>query len=163
MKKIFNKKIALLLLTILIILSCTIYLAINKKGNVFNSIVNKENKLADLEDDNWEISVVFYDSTVDNGQTPLTEINWNAVDRSEKRTITIQINYKNTNAKYDYNPKSLFIKIPTFRGRNLAGIYINNRNGIGADSITAGLSEYGFDWDVSSLDTNIYYTFMNNN
>ena len=28
--------------------------------------------------DNWELGVVFYDSTVDGGTTPLTEIDWDA-------------------------------------------------------------------------------------
>ena len=30
--------------------------------------------------DNWELGLVFYDSTVDNGKTPLTEIDWDASD-----------------------------------------------------------------------------------
>ena len=34
--------------------------------------------------DNWELSTVFYDSTVNNGKTPLTEINWDASDGSYK-------------------------------------------------------------------------------
>ena len=50
--------------------------------------------------DNWELGVVFYDSTVDNGKTPLTEINWDASDNSysygTQRVITVQINYKNS-------------------------------------------------------------------
>ena len=42
--------------------------------------------------DNWELGLVFYDSTVNNGNTPLTEINWDASDGSygigETRIIT---------------------------------------------------------------------------
>ena len=32
--------------------------------------------------DNWSLDVVFYDSTLDAGKTPLTEINWDASDGS---------------------------------------------------------------------------------
>ena len=46
--------------------------------------------------DNWELNRVFYDSTVDNGKTPLTEINWDASDggygKGTPRIITMQIN-----------------------------------------------------------------------
>lgn len=66
--------------------------------------------------DNWELSTVFYDSTVDNGKTPLTSIDWDASDGSYKegtpRVITVQINYKNTNAVTTYQPGNLEISIP---------------------------------------------------
>ena len=45
--------------------------------------------------DNWELGMVFYDSTVNGGTTQLSAINWNAIT-TESRTITIQVNYKNT-------------------------------------------------------------------
>ncbi|MBS4967402.1 MAG: hypothetical protein KHZ73_00865 [Lachnospiraceae bacterium] len=66
--------------------------------------------------DNWELSTVFYDSTVDNGKTPLTSISWDASDGSyldgTSRIITVQINYKNTNALTTYHPGELEISIP---------------------------------------------------
>lgn len=46
--------------------------------------------------DNWELGLVFYDSTVDNGKTPLTSIDWDASDggygEGTPRVITVQIN-----------------------------------------------------------------------
>ena len=66
--------------------------------------------------DNWELSTVFYDSTVDAGTTPLTEINWDASDggygKGTPRVITVQINYKNTSAVTTYQPCELAISIP---------------------------------------------------
>lgn len=66
--------------------------------------------------DNWELGLVFYDSSVDNGKTPLTSIDWDASDENYKegipRVITIQINYKNTNAVTNYEPNDLEISIP---------------------------------------------------
>ena len=71
----------------------------------------------DVELDNWEISTVFYDSTVNDGKTPLTEINWDASDggygQGQSRTITVQINYKNTNTTVDYERNQLEISIPS--------------------------------------------------
>lgn len=66
--------------------------------------------------DNWELSTVFYDSTVDNGTTPLTSIDWDAsdggYDTGEERVITVQINYKNTNTTRTYNPGDVKISVP---------------------------------------------------
>lgn len=66
--------------------------------------------------DNWELGVVFYDSTVDNGKTPLTSIDWDASDggygTGDSRVITVQINYKNTNAVTTYQPGTLELSIP---------------------------------------------------
>lgn len=68
------------------------------------------------ETDNWELGLVFYDSTVENGTKPLTEINWDASDGGNKkgtpRIITVQINYRNTNTVTTYQPGALKIAIP---------------------------------------------------
>ena len=70
----------------------------------------------DLEEtDNWELSVVFYDSSVENGKKPLTEINWDASDGGHSegtpRIITVQVNYKNTNAVTTYQPGDVVIQL----------------------------------------------------
>lgn len=66
--------------------------------------------------DNWELSTVFYDSTVNNGKTPLTSIDWDASDggygQGTPRVITAQINYRNANAVTTYQPNELCISIP---------------------------------------------------
>ena len=68
---------------------------------IFTSLFNLkadpvDDETGEILTDNWEISTVFYDSTVDNGTTPLTEINWDASDSSYRtgipRVITVQIN-----------------------------------------------------------------------
>lgn len=66
--------------------------------------------------DNWKIDLVFYDSTVDNGKTPLPEIVWDATDDGfedgEERVITVQINYKNDSTETTYEPGELELVIP---------------------------------------------------
>ena len=111
------------------------------------------------ETDNWEIGIVFYDSTVNDGNTPLTEINWNATSSSEHRTIIMQINYKNTNSTIDYYPGELSIEVPNL-------IYLIERKettGCGMiwdPDISAGTSEQGFYWDVID---NYPIIILNNN
>ena len=65
--------------------------------------------------ENWNMDIVFYDSTVDNGKTPLTEIDWDASDggysQGQPRVITVQLNYKNTNAVTTYQPGELKINL----------------------------------------------------
>ena len=102
---------------------------------VFASIFSLNATTVDEEEtpeeliDNWEISTVFYDSSVDKGmidsdgnyddtqlKTPLKSINWDAsnlsYDEEETRIITIQINYKNTNAVTTYQAGDLTLTIP---------------------------------------------------
>ena len=88
---------------------------------VFASLFNLKADTVDEETgevilDNWELGLVFYDSTVNNGNTPLTEINWDASDGGygygTSRTIKIQVNYKNDSAVTTYNPGELEITLP---------------------------------------------------
>lgn len=122
---------------------------------------------------NWELGLVFYDSTVDNGKTPLTSIDWDASDdgygTGTPRVITVQINYKNTNAVTTYNPGDLSIEIP-----NLAWGKVD---GYGASAITYGFnnaqltsqttvgandsSHSGYDWNFVGSLSNQNYRFTN--
>ena len=66
-------------------------------SEIANEMLNiSPTNLGDEEEpstDNWELGLVFYDSTVDNGKTPLTSIDWDASDGSYKegtpRVITV--------------------------------------------------------------------------
>ena len=110
--------------------------------------------------DNWELGIVFYDSTVDNGLTPLTEINWDAsnggYEEGTPRVITVQINYKNNSAVNTYQPGELKISIPNL-------IYGTNSSDsaqwittvvVGANDST----HTGYDWTIKSSATNYIFT-----
>ena len=62
--------------------------------------------------DNWELGIVFYDTTIGNGKTPLTEYNWNAISYKESRDIILQITYRNNSVKTTYEPDELKITVP---------------------------------------------------
>lgn len=125
----------------------------------------------ETEKDNWELGLVFYDSSVDNGKTPLTEINWDASDGSYRdgtpRVITVQINYKNTNALTTYQPGELEISIPNLVYNTSANDEISP---FWRNSVTVGANDSthtGYDWNFvtasSPNDTQKDYLFTNAN
>ena len=138
--------------------------------SVSNSEKSKINVLEDIETepsetdseqseetlDNWELGLVFYDSTVDSGKTPLTEINWDASDggygTGESRVITVQINYKNTNTVKTYQPGDLKIKIDGLlkeatieMGKTIILKDFDASFAVGANDST----HTGYDWNAS--------------
>ncbi len=160
-KKINSKSLAIIFSTLLLF-TISLFLIFDPNYQYSNKI-DKTEVLEGAEDDNWEISVVFYDSTVNNGNTPLTEINWHSDNKHEERIIKVQINYKNTNSQIKYNPNDISIEMSTFRGRN-TGNCGNYRYGLPATAISAGTLEDGYDWNGSQAysRTDPHYTFKNN-
>ena len=120
--------------------------------------LNDPNNDEDPGTDNWEISTVIYDSAVNDGNTPLTEINWDASDggynNGETRTFKIQINYKNTNVIKDYNKNEVLIRIPGLLTNNLESSMFISTIVIGANDS----SHTNYDWNFQGLrsDDNTY-------
>ena len=116
--------------------------------------------------DNWELGLVFYDSSVDNGKTPLTEINWDASDggyeEGTPRVITVQINYKNTNAVTTYAPGELEINIPNLIYNTTSN---TDNSPLWKSTVVIGANDSthsGYDWDFSTSNTNQeIYRFTN--
>lgn len=103
--------------------------------------------------DNWELNTVFYDSTVDNGKTPLTEINWDASDggygEGTPRVITVQINYKNNSAVTMYQPNELKIIIPNLANGCRSTAQLTTSVIVGANDST----HTGYDWNFTTAST----------
>ena len=121
--------------------------------------------------DNWELGVVFYDSTVDGGTTPLTEIDWDASNGGyvwgDARTITVQINYKNTSAVTTYNPGDCIINVTNLmynlRQQNADGsyTYFGSANAEWSTSVNIGANDdkhTGYDWDFKNYVDQDQYT-----
>ena len=163
-----NKKIIIPLIIILLLSVSVFSMA---KTKISNSLIHKTDVKEDLELDNWELSTVFYDSTVGNGKVPLTEINWNvdgSVTNTESRTITVLIHYKNTNAVQDYEIGDLKITVPNI-GHNYYYSSISNWSGKDVTStVNVGANDNnhsGYDWNFvgqspSNYDAN--FSFTNN-
>ena len=127
-----------------------------------------DDETGEILTDNWELGVVFYDSTIDSGTTPLTEINWDAstgdYKTEERRTITIQINYKNNSAITTYQPGELEITVPNLIYKNIITQAQWSASAIvGANDAT----HTGFEWNFTSGNspstTPEYYCFTNAN
>ena len=175
------------LIVIMLICSIDIGFAVNEEVSdsvnmsfeeetTFYSEESKINVLEDIEaepseTDNWELNLVFYDSTVNGGTTPLTEINWDASDggygTGETRVITVQINYRNTNCIKTYQPGELEIWIS-----NLAYNASENTDNspFWETTITIGANDsthIGYDWnfvsETSPSNTQETYRFQNAN
>ncbi len=156
-----KKKLMIFAVIITLLIAGTLFL---KKENIKNSITNNTKKIlkssspevinTENENDNWELGLVFYDSSVDNGKTALTEINWDASDggygQGETRIITVQINYKNISALKTYDVGELEISIPnliynTSSAYNHDSAYWKSSVIIGANDSTHS----GYDWNLT--------------
>lgn len=123
---------------------------INEENNI-GTISNTETPsttYTEIIPEDWELGLVFYDSTVDNGKTPLTEINWDASDEpnshfATERTITVQINYKYLNATKAYQAGELIINIPSL---DYPAEYLASTMTVGANS---SYSNTDYVWDYS--------------
>lgn len=122
------------------------------------------NETEEVETDNWELELVFYDSTVNNGKTPLTQIDWDASNGSyrdgETRVITVQINYKNTNTTMAYLPGELKLSINNlaYKSNSSSSAQLSSKTNIGANDST----HTGYDWNFCSKESDEHYVFENN-
>ena len=118
--------------------------------------------------DNWELGLVFYDSTVNNGNTPLTEINWDASDGSygigETRIITVELNYEIENTE-TLNKGDIQISVPNLIYNSLEN---TNESPLWNTSVLLGANDsthsgYEFTFTAGNIAdiTQEYYTFSN--
>ena len=61
---------------------------------------------AQLNAEDWDLELAFFDSTVDNGLTPITNEQWNISSspaaNEYERIVTMQVTYRNENVDRDY-------------------------------------------------------------
>ena len=130
---------------------------------------NVESSEDPTPNDNWELGLIFYDSTVDDGKTPLTSIDWDATDDGYEegitRVITVQINYKNTNAVTTYQPGELEIKVPNLiyntSSKFKDGPWWKSNVIVGANDSSHTNYEWNFITAEAPDDTQEYFTFSN--
>ena len=107
-----------------------------------------DDETGEILTDDWNFDIVFYDSSIDNGKTPLTEINWNAstggYDAGDPRVIKVQINYKNNSTVTSYDIGELEILIPNLIAEITDETQISYTVTLGANDAT----HTGYDFDV---------------
>ena len=114
-----------------------------------------DEETGEIVTDNWELGIVFYDSSVGAGKTPLTELSWDASNGSyiegTPREITVQINYKNSSTATTYQPGELEISIPklTFSSDTIPN---TAKEALWKSSVLIGANDAthtGYDWTLS--------------
>ena len=110
MKKKGKLKLALIILIIISAL-VGIYIGVCKQKNI--SMINVFQNLRRLPEDleGWNLSLLMYDSAVDNGMSAVNNDVWDATNSSEKRVVTVQVNLSNTALAKDYEPGELVISV----------------------------------------------------
>lgn len=107
-----------------------------------------DEETGEILSDDWIFDIAFYDSSVNTGKTPLTEINWdastNGYTAGTPRVITVQINYKNKNTVTSYEPGELEILIPNLTAEINDSTQISYTVTLGANDAT----HTGYDFNV---------------
>ena len=106
--------------------------------------------LAELDPDDWNLELVFFDETVNNGKDPITNVNWNIASSEPletfSRSIKMQVNYRNEDVKRTYAPGELQIVVPNpFSKANSTAAFITNDTIVGANKV----SQDEYDWDYN--------------
>jgi hypothetical protein len=122
--------------------------------------------LAELNPDDWDLELVFFDSTVNKGKDPLTNVNWTingedlAYNATETRTITLQVNYKNAHVDRTYGPGELQIKVPNpFTSAKRSAAQLSMQIAVGANN--ASQTAYDWNYNYNSYDSS-EWVFTNN-
>ena len=114
-------------------------------------------ELAEITPDDWSLELIFFDSTVNKGKTPLTAVDWQ-IDESTasdtfSRTITMQINYQNNiESGKAYEPGQLQIKVPNpFKQSARTAAQFNLQVAVGANN--ASQTSYAWNYNYNNYDT----------
>ena len=161
-EKVKRNKIFLVVLVIGIILTLiSIFYSKSKDVNIFS--LQNIKSMVGQEYEGFDLSLVMYDSQVDDGKTQLTEDTWHATE-NQTRIITVQVNLKNENVSRTYNPGELSIKVDNLgvvcseQTVNSEPIYKNAI--VSADSIYQKDKKY--EWSYEYNEETRQYTLTNN-
>ena len=105
----FPKK-GIMALVIFVLVVCTVGLTTATVINPSSgSIEVQQANPANIQGENFELILSYYDSSVGAGNTKLTSVDWNGTNKTEVRVIKQQVTYRNTNVSKDYAPGELVI------------------------------------------------------
>lgn len=120
---------------------------------------------APLNPDDWNLELAFFDSTVDEGRTPLTNEQWllptSYAPSDYQRIVTLQITYRNENVSRDYAAGELQIKLPNiFTTDATTAAQLKVAMAVGANKST----QHSYDWDYNDATINTQgFIFTNAN
>lgn len=156
-----------LVLTIIIIISILLglFIGISKHSDV--SIMNVFHEIKQSPEDlvGWNLSLLMYDSTIDNGRTAINSVEWNATNFDEVRHVIVQVNLSNINTTKNYAPGELTISVDSLGkvvpfGNGNVEIY-GTPASIAADKLDKEEKEYDWSYKYDTSNSQIFFT--NNN
>ena len=168
-KKVVKRQISIITVFLWIFLVTTMI-------TITTSSIKKNNAIVEIDDENWNVSLVMYDRSSDTPNEAITDFTWNTeTDGTSDRELVMQINYNCTTGK-QYNPGELIIEIPGIGKDSFSEEYreatrynitkfyyekwLQSSITIAADKVSDITKKY--DWSyVYDINTNIY-TFTNN-
>ena len=97
----------------LLIISALIglYIGLSKKSTVSIMNVFHDKKQAPEDLQGWNLSLLMYDTGVENGRVAVNQDVWDATNGNEMRVVTVQVNLSNTALAKDYAPEELVITV----------------------------------------------------
>ena len=158
-----SKKIVSIVVLLAVLITTLVVVSMNKNTINLAKVGNVERKAEGSIYNGFEIGLVMYDSTVDSGKTQFTEHTWNATS-DETRLLTLQINFKNSDANLTYYPGELRITVDNLG--KIIPIDANSTTFMEATSIAADRVEVEnktYDWSYEFDEEKQKYIFINNN
>ncbi|MDO4283562.1 MAG: Cna B-type domain-containing protein [Clostridia bacterium] len=143
-----------------------IFLIVTMVAITATSMKNKN--ALEVEDNNWNITLVMYDRSSNTPNDAVTDVTWNATSESDTKQLVVQTNYACTTGKA-YQPGEIVIEIPGiakdsfseyWRNATKYEYWLKNNVVIAADKDTDTVKQY--DWSYSYNETTNTYTFTNN-
>ena len=159
----FPKK-GIMALVIFVLVVCTVGLTTATVINPSSgSIEVQQANPANIQGENFELILSYYDSSVGAGNTKLTSVDWNGTNKTEVRVIKQQVTYRNTNVSKDYAPGELVITVTglndMYKNQNIDHI-ANGDIVVAADPASSATKQY--DWSYTYDPYTNTYTFTNN-
>ena len=166
MKKSKNKFSIKLIITILMLLVTVFSFFIYMHKDVVVSTLKGLHIIRKLPEDleGWNLSLLMYDTGVENGRVAVNNDEWNATNSSEKRVVTVQVNLSNAALAKDYEPGELVISVDSLGKINPTNeemTSIKAPTTISADLNTKVDKEY--DWSYRFDSASQKFIFTNNN
>ena len=160
-----KSKFKIVLVFLLIILALVgLCVCLSKKGTI--TIVNAvhDSKQAPEDLQGWNLSLLMYDTGVENGRVAVNQDVWDATNENEKRVVTVQVNLSNTALAKDYAPGELVISVDSLGKLNPTNSTMTDFKSpttISADPKSNTTKEY--DWSYRYDSSTQKFIFTNNN
>ena len=160
-----KNKVRLALIFLLIILAMIgLYFGVYRHGDVSVTNIFHDTKQLPEDLEGWNLSLLMYDSAVNNGRVAVNSDVWNATVYTEARDFRVQVNLSNTSLVKSYAPGELQISVDTLGQAAHTDNEMTEPTeplSISADSIDKVNKE--FDWSYRYDSDSKKFIFTNNN